>query len=546
MKFSHSRVEAFKNCPYKYWLKYVLGFAALPNLDDAANALLVGSGIHKGIEAGLKEGIAEYFGAYPIISDLHVNETIKFSHLIPKVQALLEGQKVTYEYKLDCAEFVGFIDALIERENGTFAIYDFKYSNNVEHYLESPQLHIYKHYFELLNPDKEVTELGYIFIPKTSIRQKKTEDLCDFRKRLVSTLNKLEPPQITKVPYDASKVQQYFADIDTISQAREFPKNETQLCGWCDYQLYCKQGFDYMLLPTNTKREINPALRKKIWIYGAPFSGKTTLADQFPDPIMLNTDGNLNSFISPVIEVKETFEGRIKVSAWDNFKAAIDELQKGNHTFKTIVVDLVEDTYEHCRRWSYDKLGIEHESDNSFKAWDFVRNEFLTTFKKLLTLPYNIVLISHEDVSRDLTKKSGDKITTIRPNIQDKIANKLAGMVDIVGRVVADGDERTLNFKSNDVVFGGGRLKLVTTSIPCQYAALDAVYQAQPHTEVQQPVAPAPVPVAQVDQPLPVDTPAQTVEATPVAPIETPAEPAPIEPVQAAEPVRRRRRVRAE
>lgn len=301
-----------------------------------------------------------------------------------------------------------------------------------------------------------------------------------------------------------------------------------------------------MLLPTNTKREINPASRKKIWIYGAPFSGKTTLADQFPDPIMLNTDGNLNSFVSPVIEVKETFEGRIKVSAWDNFKAAIDELQKGNHTFKTIVVDLVEDTYEHCRRWSYDKLGIEHESDNSFKAWDFVRNEFLTTFKKLLTLPYNIVLISHEDVSRDLTKKSGDKITTIRPNIQDKIANKLAGMVDIVGRVVADGDERTLNFKSNDVVFGGGRLKLAATSIPCQYAALDAVYQAQPHTEVQQPVAPAPVPVAQVDQPLPVDTPAQTVEATPVAPIETPAEPAPIEPVQATEPVRRRRRVRAE
>ena len=44
----------------------------------------------------------------------------------------------------------------------------------------------------------------------------------------------------------------------------------------------------------------------------------------------------------------------------------------------------------------------------------------------------NIVLISHEDTSKDITKKSGDKITAIKPNIADKVANKIAGMVDIV------------------------------------------------------------------------------------------------------------------
>ena len=230
-----------------------------------------------------------------------------------------------------------------------------------------------------------------------------------------------------------------------------------------------------MLLPKNERRIVNIADRKKIWIYGAPFSGKTTLADHFPSPIMLNTDGNLNSFTAPVVEIKETLEGRIKVSAWENLKAAIDELQKGSD-FETIVVDLVEDCYEHCRRWCYAKLGIEHESDNSFKAWDFVRNEFLTTFKKLMTLDYNIVLISHEDSSKDITKKTGDKITSIRPNIQDKVANKLAGMVDIVARVVADGDERTLQFKSDDVVFGGGRLKLLHTVVPLTYQAVETVY----------------------------------------------------------------------
>lgn len=233
-----------------------------------------------------------------------------------------------------------------------------------------------------------------------------------------------------------------------------------------------------MKLPTNARRIVDKASRKKVWIYGACFSGKTTLADQFPNPVMLNTDGNLNSFTAPYVEIKETLEGRIKISAWDNFKATIDELQKGSD-FETIVVDLVEDTYEHCRRWCYDKLGIEHESDNSFKAWDYVRNEFLTTMKKLMTLDYNIVLISHEDLSKDITKKTGDKITAIKPNVADKVANKLAGMVDIVARVVADGDDRTLNFKSDDVVFGGGRLKLASTSIPLTYTALEDVYKHQ-------------------------------------------------------------------
>lgn len=236
------------------------------------------------------------------------------------------------------------------------------------------------------------------------------------------------------------------------------------------------------MLPKNEKRVVNKSSRVKIWLYGAPFSGKTTLADQFPDVLMLNTDGNTNSFTAPVVEIKERVEGRQIIDTWTVFNETINELQKGSD-FKTVVVDLVEDTFEACRRYCYKKLGIEHESDNSFKAWDYVRNEYLTTMKRLLTLDYNIILISHEDMSKDITKKTGDKVTSIRPNIQDKLANKLAGMVDIVARVVADGNTRTLNFKSDDVIFGGGRLKLTKTQIPLSYNALMSVYGSNKETE---------------------------------------------------------------
>ena len=88
----------------------------------------------------------------------------------------------------------------------------------------------------------------------------------------------------------------------------------------------------------------------------------------------------------------------------------------------------------------------------------------------------NIILISHEDCSKDITKKGGDKLTSIKPNLQDKVATKVAGMVDIVARVVADGDIRILSFKSNEVIFGGGRLTTKTNEIALDYDAFLEVY----------------------------------------------------------------------
>ena len=189
----------------------------------------------------------------------------------------------------------------------------------------------------------------------------------------------------------------------------------------------------------------------------------------------------MNSFDAPYVAIKDvvTVSGRIteRKLAWQVFKETVAELEKKENTFKTIVVELVEDLYEHCRVYCYDKLHIEHESDNSFKAWDYVRNEFLNVMKRLMNLEYdNIVLESHEDSTKDITKKTGDKITTIKPNIGDKIALKLAGMVDVVCRIVVDGDNRKISFKTDEVIFGGGRLNIKDVEVPLGYETLMNVY----------------------------------------------------------------------
>lgn len=449
--------------------------------DDAPdNALFLGTAMHTGIEKGVQAAIDEYFNQYPIITDAHINESIKLEMMIPKVRNILP-QEGRFEVELDHPDFVGFIDyiAPVESESNVCDLYDFKYSNNGEHYRDSVQLHLYKYFFEKLNPTRKIRNLYYLMIPKIQIRQKKTEDLQQFRKRLQVELEKAEP-NIIKVDYDSSKVMEWLFDVKHTIEADDYPKNDSWLCRYCEYGDYCQKGVDYMLLPKNERRNIEKIQKKVVWLYGSPFSGKTTFANKFNDPLMLNTDGNIKFVDAPYISIKDeiTVTGRMtnKVFAWDKFKEVIAELEKKQNDFKTIIVDLLEDCYEYCRLWTYNQMGITHESDD-MRSWDKVTTEFLSTLKRLMALDYeNIILISHEDVSKDIMKKGGDKITAIKPNLRDKVSTKVAGMVDIVARVVADDNVRTLSFKSNEVIFGGGRLTTNKKEIPLDYDAFLKVY----------------------------------------------------------------------
>lgn len=218
-----------------------------------------------------------------------------------------------------------------------------------------------------------------------------------------------------------------------------------------------------MLLPQNKRKDVSTIENFNLWLYGQPFSGKTTFADKFDNVLFINTDGNVDFITSPYILVRDEKykEGRmLKVNfGWDKFREIILELETDD-TFETVVIDLVDDIYQMCRDAVCSKHGWSHESDDSFKAWDIVRSEFIETMRRLMTLKKNVILISHEDATKDITKKSGDKITAIKPNIADKVANKLAGMVHLVGRVTK---EHELEFYGGEGVFNGGRL---TKNIP--------------------------------------------------------------------------------
>lgn len=138
------------------------------------------------------------------------------------------------------------MDLIIHNQDGTVDVVDFKYSNNIENYIKSKQVHLYKYYLERLG--FKVRNLGYLFIPKTAIRLKKTEDTYQFRKRLQETM-KNQKLQLVKVDYDESKVKDFFEEISILEKDTTYEKNETRLCDWCDYKEYCQsdEKIDYMI-----------------------------------------------------------------------------------------------------------------------------------------------------------------------------------------------------------------------------------------------------------------------------------------------------------
>ena len=511
MQVSYSRISTHEKCPYQFKLKYLDGLQTLPT-DDPQSALVLGHALHTGIEKDVTAAIEEYYGAYPIIDDRHVTEAMKLEYLIPKVKVVLpEGE---HEVKIETDDFVGYIDLLApaqltteERDDvcrecgkeceyessgqcpygkyaGYYDIYDFKYSNNVNGYMESAQLHLYKYFFELTNPGKRIRNLYFVFVPKCQLRQKtkSNETLYEFRKRCMEDLEEKEI-RIEQVEYQPNKVIEYLIATKRCIEDSEYSKNPTRLCDWCDYKAFCQEGIDFMILPKNERRDVSVSNKKKIWLYAPPFAGKTTLTDKFPDPLILTTDGNINNVTAPYVYIRDEVSviGRMTTRkfAWEVFKDTLDELEKKQNDFKTITLDLVEDTREMCRLYMYDKLGIQHESDSGFgKGWDVIKTEYLSTMRRFFNLDYdNIIICSHEDVTKTITKKSGEQITRIAPNIQEAIATKLAGMVDIVARIIVNDDgTRTISFKTDNVIFGGGRLNVVGREIPCTYNDLMSVY----------------------------------------------------------------------
>ena len=232
---SYSKVTTHANCAKQYWHRYINN-TAVTTQPTANDARIIGSTMHKGIEEGLDAALEWYEDQFPpFVTNNMINEEIKFCHWIPALHE--EFGDGVHEQKIYIEnEYVGYIDYL---KDGV--LIDFKYSNNIEGYLDSEQIHLYKYFGEKMG--LKIDKLKYVFIPKVAIRKKKTETLDEFRVRL---LDELESKSVTvhEVEYDENKVEEFFEKAEVMKNDTEFKCNKSGLCYWCDYKSYC-EALDY-------------------------------------------------------------------------------------------------------------------------------------------------------------------------------------------------------------------------------------------------------------------------------------------------------------
>lgn len=98
------------------------------------------------------------------------------------------------------------------------------------------------------------------------------------------------------------------------------------------------------ILPKN-ERKVAKETPRNFVIFGGTMHGKTYFADEFPNPINLNTDGNADMIETPSINLRNerNVKGEITKPASETLIQAITELEAGNHTFETIVLDVIDD-----------------------------------------------------------------------------------------------------------------------------------------------------------------------------------------------------------
>ena len=228
MRISHSRVDCWRQCPLKFKFKYIDEIPEEPDY-TATNPLVLGSTLDRAVEFGMEKATEYYWDNYFVASDEGITELMKIEHWLPKIQDIFDGAEL--QVKIERDGFLGFADAIVGD-----TLYDLKYSNNAEKYAESDQLHLYAS--EL--PEKP-KRMAYVCVPKTFIRQKKTEDIIQFRKRVMETLNGMEI-KIVWVDYDQSKVDKFWQDAEAMKHDTTFARKENEYCKYCSYKELCNNA----------------------------------------------------------------------------------------------------------------------------------------------------------------------------------------------------------------------------------------------------------------------------------------------------------------
>jgi len=121
-------------------------------------------------------------------------------------------------------------------------------------------------------------------------------------------------------------------------------------------------------LPTEKSKPRFDFALEKVLLYGDNGEGKTTLAANLPDSIIIATEKGQS----------KTSAYAIEVNTWEEYLEAIEAVKPSK--YKTIIVDTLPMLYMMFLEYFKKKHQVSHEGDIKFKGYSMLAREFATEF----------------------------------------------------------------------------------------------------------------------------------------------------------------------
>ena len=215
------------------------------------------------------------------------------------------------------------------------------------------------------------------------------------------------------------------------------------------------------------------------FIYGAPKTGKTTLAVQMPDALLLAFEKGYNAL--PGVKA-------VDITSWAEMLMVYRQLKSDDvkNIYKAVIVDTIDIASEMCQQYVCDQLDIDQLGDAAYgKGWSSFTSEFNNVFRGLTQLGYAVFFIGHAKESQE-DDDNGNSHIVIRPAIPgNKARQTIEGMADIYGYAhqVKGNDMSVLTLRAkDDSIACGGRFKYIKPEFTFTYdnlvkAVSDAIEQ---------------------------------------------------------------------
>lgn len=163
-----------------------------------------------------------------------------------------------------------------------------------------------------------------------------------------------------------------------------------------------------------------------VLLYGAPKTGKTTIASQFDGALLLAFE--VGYLAIPGIMAQP-------INKWSEFKQVLKQLdtEEAHKIYKNIIIDTVDIAYDLCEKYICNNNGVTSIGDLGYgKGYNLAKKEFDEALRRIPQMGYGLIMISH-DQDKTFKDEDGNEYNQIVPTLGNQPRLVVDRMSDIIG-----------------------------------------------------------------------------------------------------------------